>query len=169
MQSETSSQQVTRAHSRTESIGHNLIEVIERVPGREPTDVAIDLSDSTSTDYKTRYWRCVHCGQERNRQSDFDTPCDGAPETPLSDGGYTIEDPRTRRALLEAIDVHFDSPGGEYTAHSESDYVYEVDIENDTCSCPDHRKRGVVCKHLRRVILEIAAGEIPGLDGTFVR
>jgi hypothetical protein len=48
-----------------------------------------------------------------------------------------------------------------------------VDIEKQTCSCPDFKQRGdnlkQGCKHVRRVDLGIRAGAVPGPDGTFQR
>lgn len=84
-------------------------------------------------------------------------------------GGYSVEDPRTRRALTEDMTVLFGDPGPVYAVNSGSGATYRVDVGAETCSCPDHRKRAVFCKHLRRVDLEIRAGLIPGPDGTFIR
>ncbi|WP_203229147.1 SWIM zinc finger family protein [Halobellus captivus] len=40
--------------------------------------------------------------------------------------------------------------------------TYVVDVERETCTCPDSAIRGVRCKHRRRVALEIEAGLVPG-------
>jgi hypothetical protein len=39
--------------------------------------------------------------------------------------------------------------------------TYVVDVERRACTCPDHAIRGARCKHLRRVAIEIAEGEVP--------
>lgn len=39
--------------------------------------------------------------------------------------------------------------------------TYVADIEQATCTCPDHSIRGRRCKHLRRVAMEVTAGELP--------
>ncbi|MBX0298329.1 SWIM zinc finger family protein [Haloarcula nitratireducens] len=72
------------------------------------------------------------------------------------------DDPRTKRAKREAIDVAFLQKPGRYEVQSASDSVYEVDILEETCSCPDDASR---CKHLRRVDIEIRAGLVPRPDG----
>ncbi len=80
--------------------GHELIAIDEWLPGREPTPYEIDLTDGY--EYRTRYWRCRNCGQERNRRNEFRDQCETpALSTPLEEGGYSIDDPRTRRALSE--------------------------------------------------------------------
>lgn len=153
--------------------GHELTLVSERVAGKRPTEYDIDLSEGDS--YHTRFYRCQNCGQERNRPEHFRESCDApAPSTPLSDGGYSVEDPRTRRALTENMEVRFTETGPVYDVQSESGNTYEVDIENTRCSCPDWQKRGHIlgtlgCKHLRRTNLEIAAGQVPQPNGRFFR
>ncbi|QCS44992.1 SWIM zinc finger family protein [Natrinema versiforme] len=150
--------------------GHELIAIDEWLPGREPTQYDHDLTDSS--EYRTRYWCCRNCGQERNRRDEFRGQCETpAPPTPLEEGGYSINDPRTRRALSEDMDVHFATAGALYEIVSESGHTYEVDIEKETCSCPDFEQRQLEsgCKHLRRVDLEIRTGLVPAPDGTFVR
>lgn len=171
MSSDQHSREEFRTRTLGESIqnGHDLVTVTEWLPGEEPTDYGIDLSDSPRNEYKARYWRCQNCGQERNRRSEFRDQCPEEPKTPLSDGGYSIDEPRTRRALLENMDVRFEAPGGQYTVNSESGKTYATDVVEQSCSCPDHQKRGVVCKHLRRVTLEICAEKVPGPAGKFGR
>ena len=148
--------------------GHDLIAIAEWIPGRPSTNGAIELVDGH--EYETRYWRCRKCGQERNRREGFIEPCqvDHHP-SPVIEGGYSIEDPRTRRALSEDMKVHFVERGPRYQVDSESGSTYVVDVNAETCSCPDYEKREVFCKHQRRVDLEIRAGVIPCPDGTFVR
>lgn len=153
--------------------GHLLIVVEEWLPGREPTDYGIDLTADYG--YRTRYFRCRNCGQERNRRSEFRERCEvETPPNPVADGGYSIEEPRTRRALTEDMDVRFGTRGPVYEVHSQSGNTYEVDIEAKTCTCPDYRKRrdmlgDLGCKHLRRVDLEIRARTLPRPDGRLPR
>ncbi|GAB7093930.1 hypothetical protein JCM30237_10820 [Halolamina litorea] len=151
--------------------GHELTIVSERLPGKRPTDYDVELSDGDS--YYTRFYRCLTCGQERNRPEHFREPCENPePSTPLSDGGYSVDDARTRRALTENMVVRFSDIGPVYHVQSESGNSYEVDIERVQCSCPDWLYRGESlgqqgCKHLRRTNLEIAAGLVPQPNGRF--
>jgi hypothetical protein len=71
-------------------------------------------------------------------------------------------EPRTKRAKTENMDVSFLAKPGRYEVHSASDSYYEVDVLEETCTCPDRAER---CKHLRRVDLEIRAGLVPRPDG----
>ena len=147
---------------------HDLVAIAEWLPGKPPTAYERDVFDAI--EYETRYWRCRKCGQERNRPEEFIDPCpiDRLPR-PVMDGGYSVDDPRTRRALSEEMTVHFGERGSVYSVDSESGRTYRVDVEAESCTCPDHEKRAVFCKHLRRVDLAIRAGMVPGPDGTFVR
>jgi hypothetical protein len=142
------------------------VSVHEYLPGKEPTDYDLDLSERDG--YVTRFWRCRLCGQERNHRSEFRESCTvETPSSPITDGGYSVEEPRTRRALTENMDIRFGEQGPVYEVHSESGSVYQTDIQNETCSCPDEQRRNLFCKHLRRVDLEIRAGILPGPDGRF--
>lgn len=161
----------TRA-SGTADHAHDLVAVTESVPYPESTDAAVDLQDPP-TQYRTRFLRCRRCGQERNDRSAFPATCEGADPHPLSEGGYTVEDPRTRRALTEAMEVQYGATGPRYPVHSERGAIYEVDLESWTCTCPDFQKRGDDlsggCKHLRRADLEVRAGLCPDPEGHFRR
>ncbi len=151
---------------------HQLLRVAEWVPGREPTDSYVELPDPQVREYRTSYWRCEKCGQERNDVEDFIESCTIESSTDaVTDGGYSIDDPRTRRAITEAIDVRFGTCGPQYVVHSESGNTYVVDIAARSCSCPDYEKRDPVngCKHIRRVDMEIRAAKTPRPDGRFVR
>lgn len=76
--------------------GHKLVAIDEWLPGTEPTPYEIDLTDGS--EYRTRYWCCRNCSQERNRRDGFIDRCESPdPPTPLEAGRYTIDDPRTRR------------------------------------------------------------------------
>ncbi|WP_137290856.1 hypothetical protein [Natronorubrum halophilum] len=142
--------------------GHELVAIDEWLPGTEPTPYEIDLTNGY--EYRTRYWRCRNWGQERNRRDEFLDHCETPdPPVPLEAGGYSIDEPRTRRALSEEMDVRFASVGSTYEVVSESGNTYEVDIEAETCTCPDWEQCQPTggCKHLRRVDLEIRTGITP--------
>ncbi|MFC4540487.1 hypothetical protein ACFO5R_00935 [Halosolutus amylolyticus] len=150
--------------------GHELVAIDEWLPGKAPTPYDIDLTDGY--EYRTRYWRCRKCGQERNRRNEFSTLCEEPqPPTALEAGKYSIDEPRTRRALTENMDVRFGQRGPVYDVFSESGSTYVVDVEKETCTCPDFEQRQPDggCKHLRRVDLEIRTGLISAPDGTFIR
>jgi len=68
-------------------------------------------------------------------------------------------DQRSVRARTEAMDV-VPIGSGQYRVHSESGNGYLVDVNDGRCTCPDHAIRGVRCKHLRRVAMEITAGNV---------
>jgi len=86
---------------------------------------------------------------------------DGRPERPLSPV-HPDDDPRTRRAKTEDMDVVLATNTGVYEVHSESGNTYEVDVLEETCSCPDDVER---CKHQRRVAMEIESQRVPRPDG----
>ncbi|MEM4782290.1 MAG: SWIM zinc finger family protein [Halalkalicoccus sp.] len=48
-----------------------------------------------------------------------------------------------------------------YEVETDHDVSYLVDLRSRRCSCPDHAFRGVRCKHLRRVAIEITEGRTP--------
>jgi hypothetical protein len=76
-------------------------------------------------------------------------------------------EPRTKRAIDEAMDVSLLSKGGRYEAQSASGNRYEVDVIDESCTCPDWQQRSPEggCKHLRRVDHEIKRGRVPRQDG----
>ncbi len=76
-------------------------------------------------------------------------------------------EPRTARAVAEAMDVSLLSKGGRYEVQSASGNRYEVDVVDESCSCPDWQQRSPEggCKHLRRVDHEIKQGRVPRPDG----
>jgi len=107
--------------------GHELVAIDEWLPGAEPTPYELNLTDGY--EYRTRYWRCRKCGQERNHRDEFTVPCNNPqPATALEAGGYSIDGPRTRRALNEKLDVRFATVGPLYEVRSESGNTYDVDI-----------------------------------------
>ncbi len=148
--------------------GHDLIAVSEWLPGAEPTDADVELSNGR--EYRSRYWRCRACGEERNRRDEFETPCavEGRP-APAFDGGYSIEDDRTRRALSGRLSVRFVRFGPGYAVETLDGERWFVDVEAEVCSCLDRDPDGAYCEHLRRVDLAIRTGELPGPDGRYVR
>ncbi|NLV14035.1 hypothetical protein [Haloarcula argentinensis] len=113
----------------------------------------------------------------------FGLHVDGEPRKAVADGGViqvrfddssvtdpkedplaasSEDEPRTKRAKQEDIDVSFLAKPGRYEVHSASDSRYEVDVLEETCSCPDEAER---CKHRRRVEIEIEAKRVPRPDG----
>ena len=75
---------------------------------------------------------------------------------------HSDDEPRTRRAKREDMDVSFLAKPGRYEVHSASDSLYEVDVIAETCRCPDTAEQ---CKHFRRVDIEICEGLVPRPDG----
>ncbi|NIB98131.1 SWIM zinc finger family protein [Halobacterium sp. R2-5] len=69
-------------------------------------------------------------------------------------------DERSRRARHEEMVVRARGDGT-YEVESPSGSVYDVDLDDGECSCPDHQYRHTRCKHLRRVAIEITLGEVP--------
>ena len=89
--------------------GHQLVAIDEWLAGAEPSPYDIDLTDSY--EYRTRYWRCRKCGQERNHRNEFSTPCDEPqPPTALEAGGYSIDEANslahTRRILFAITQIN---------------------------------------------------------------
>jgi hypothetical protein len=74
-------------------------------------------------------------------------------------------DGRTHRACTETMIIQ-PLLDGRYKVHSQSGRTYITDPTNSTCDCPDpcHDAGELGCKHLRRVKLEIACGELPHPD-----
>lgn len=87
-------------------------------------------------------------------------------DKPNEDRPNIVED-RTRRAQEEYMDVSLLRRGGLYEVHSESGGTYEIDILKEECSCPDQQNSTTPspCKHIRRIKLELEAGQIPRPDG----
>ena len=71
-----------------------------------------------------------------------------------------VRDRRSRRARMERMAV---TPlgGGVYEVESQSGNTYSVDLPGGRCTCPDHNFRGVRCKHLRRVAMEVTERRVP--------
>ncbi|GGM66321.1 hypothetical protein J2752_000185 [Halarchaeum rubridurum] len=148
---------------------------IDATPNGHALVVVTEQSLTTDDASETVYYRCRFCGQERPGPTHFERACATPyPTSPVRDGEYDIDDPRTRRALTEAMETRFTEQGACYEVESESGATYEVDVADRTCTCPDWAKRGASlseqgCKHLRRVDLEILARRLPRPDGRFAR
>lgn len=57
-----------------------------------------------------------------------------------------------RAAEIEAADVNIvGQQKAEVASQSDPDKTYTVDIEEQSCTCPDHVYRGTTCKHMARV------------------
>ncbi len=87
----------------------------------------------------------------------------------VSDGSTSADDlePRTKRAVEEAMTVSLLTKGGRYEVEAASGNRYEVDIIGQSCTCPDWQQRAPDggCKHMRRVDHEIKQGQVPRPDG----
>lgn len=60
-----------------------------------------------------------------------------------------VELPSRTRGMMERLQVQFDpSTPGIVQVHSESGNTYQVDTEENTCTCPDHRFRESRCRHI---------------------
>ncbi|MGM0591294.1 MAG: SWIM zinc finger family protein [Halobacteriota archaeon] len=66
---------------------------------------------------------------------------------------------RSLRARIEPMAVR-PLRDGRYVVETDGG-TYVVDAEAETCTCPDFSIRNARCKHLRRVAIEIDAGEVP--------
>jgi hypothetical protein len=88
--------------------------------------------------------------------------------TPNSEDEHqTQNDVRAKRAQEDDMDVALVHRGGCYEVDSASGNTYEVDLLDETCTCPDHQspETPTPCKHIQRVQLELDAGRIPRPDG----
>lgn len=70
---------------------------------------------------------------------------------------------RARRAWTEPMAVR-PLGDGRYAVDSASGRTYVVDLDGGRCSCPDSEIRGELCKHARRVAIEINQGRVPSPD-----
>lgn len=68
-------------------------------------------------------------------------------------------DDRDVRALTESMTVLPEAPDLYDVVGQNGNGSYTVDLRDGRCTCPDHKYRGVRCKHLRRVAF--ATGERP--------
>lgn len=82
-----------------------------------------------------------------------------APDTATRTSGVSG---RTHRALSEEMTVR-PLRDGRYVVETDGG-TYVVDVEEASCTCPDHAIRGEYCKHLRRVAFEIGVESVPAPD-----
>ena len=83
-----------------------------------------------------------------------------SPKTPLPVPSGDRLEGRSRRARTEPMSV-LPLGDGLYEVESASEQTYLVDLEGGRCTCPDHVFRGVRCKHIRRIAIEITDGRTP--------
>ncbi len=74
---------------------------------------------------------------------------------PVSGGNGRAGRARVERMAVRAVGA------GQYDVLTAEEAVYSVSLPESRCTCPDHRYRGVRCKHLRRVAIEVTAGRVP--------
>ena len=87
------------------------------------------------------------------------TPFTARKPTRLSAGGTSG---RARRARTQAMLVR-PLRDGRYVVETEGG-TYVVDLEAESCTCPDHQLRGADCKHRRRVTIEVTERRVPAPD-----
>jgi hypothetical protein len=87
--------------------------------------------------------------------------------TPDSENEHQAQDIRAKRVREDDMDVALVHRGGCYEVDSASGSTYDVDLLDETCTCPDHLnpETSTPCKHVQRVQLELDAGRIPRPDG----
>lgn len=88
--------------------------------------------------------------------------------TPDSEDEHQSQDnTRAKRAREDHMDVALLHRGGCYEVDSASGNTYQVDLLDETCTCPDYQNSDTPtpCKHIQRVQLELDAGRIPRPDG----
>jgi len=92
---------------------------------------------------------------------------DSSTTTDSEDEHQSQDDTRAKRAREDDMDVALLHRGGCYEVDSASGNTYEVDLLDETCTCPDHQnpETPTPCKHVHRVQLELNAGRIPRPDG----
>jgi len=83
-------------------------------------------------------------------------------KSPLAPDTAALED-RSARAWTEPMSAR-PLPDGRYAVESGNAATYVIDLDDPRCSCPDHEIRGVRCKHMRRVAIEITRGRLPPPD-----
>ncbi|MFP8954785.1 SWIM zinc finger family protein [Natrialbaceae archaeon A-arb3/5] len=83
-----------------------------------------------------------------------------SPKAPLHVPPSKHLEERSRRARTESMSV-LPLGDGLYEVESESEQTYLVDLGAGRCTCPDHVFRGVRCKHVRRIAIEITEGRTP--------
>ena len=66
-----------------------------------------------------------------------------------------------RAAQIEATDVDLVGQQKAEVQSQSSDDSYTVDLQEQSCSCPDHVYRGTTCKHMARVAELVGMFELP--------
>ena len=91
---------------------------------------------------------------------------DSSTTTDSEDERQSQGDARAKRAREDDMDVALLHRGGCYEVDSASGNIYEVDLLDETCTCPDHQnpETPTPCKHVQRVQFELDAGRIPRPD-----
>lgn len=84
------------------------------------------------------------------------TPASQTRKTTLPADGF---DGRSLRARADPMLVRA-LRDDRYVVETDSG-TYVVDLEGRDCTCPDHAIRGALCKHLRRVAIEVNEGRVP--------
>jgi len=79
-------------------------------------------------------------------------------KTSLAPGGPTTS--RAERARSEPMAVE-PLGGGRYDVVTAENHVYTVNLPESRCTCPDSRYRGVNCKHIRRVAIDVNERRTP--------
>lgn len=85
-------------------------------------------------------------------------------ERAVTDESTDLE-PRDVRALTECMTT-LPLGGDVYSVTTESGSEYRVDAQEGRCTCPDHRHRGVRCKHLKRLVFARGDAPIPAWADT---
>ncbi len=77
-------------------------------------------------------------------------------KTTLPSDGYTGRSLRARAEPMLVRPLRDDR----YVVETEHG-TYVVDLDERSCTCPDHAIRHSACKHLRRVAIEVTEGRVP--------
>ena len=97
------------------------------------------------------------------------TPASTAPEpiparesSPAPSTTSDTDDDRSARAAAEEMTIR-PLRDRRYVVETDGG-TYVVALDAGTCTCPDHAIRDSRCKHLRRVAMEVTAGDVPAPD-----
>lgn len=66
-----------------------------------------------------------------------------------------------RAAQIDAQDVNIVGQRKAEVQSQSSDSTYTVDVDEGSCTCPDHVYRGTTCKHLARVAELVGMFDLP--------
>ena len=98
--------------------------------------------------------RGIDIGVERDGDTHTESDADTHAESDV--------DERSARAAAEEMTVR-PLRDRRYVVETDGG-TYVVALDAGTCTCPDHAIRGLRCKHLRRVAMEVTAGSVPAPD-----